>query len=700
MDAQPVSSSPRHEQDLESVKGSQSEHPSDGGLLKKTQTRVLPGFNISTVGKRIIKSPPKYSIMDGLMQVQNQLASGFADQTEVLHEVDEEGDENESNVAELPKFSHASGDLPHKYRHKKVNGRFHRGSPSPSQIEVLAPSSRASSNNPSMTDVATQINHGDPSSPPSQKHTIWPVSNKKPPKRVKYRRKHSISGSSKAPQDLGVTAMHSDLMLRNPMLVRPSQTTTKTTPTVTSTAANQNMTLEGARQKMILQLDPERSFDTATVTPAATMQSLSLAKPQQHAEVLIENQRGWLFLGFPFFSANMLVPSDPAEWTCGASGLATAPGDISSYPLPTPSWEWSWRRWYIDMAYDVDDQGWSYSWSFGSKTWHGSHVWFHSFVRRRRWIRLRQLKGIETAVFQTKVPEFNSSHESEDYLAYAKSSYEAARYGSNYFVLPPKGRIESSLASIDGQSRRESMSGASIASSSQTQLQQQLQFLHQKRAGNTPAASMRALSQFSDRASAMSFLAEHRDFSSLLADLQGARLDRERLDLLTAFVRNARGNIDTAPQSSSTPQDKIHTPQAVSALAELRTIANDPHLIQAILQTFSFLDSKRHLVDHLKGILENPNSTKHVFSDSQHDLSNDDIQDAASNSPIPEEPPSDKPIEKTALSDTNTINKNPSTASGSTNNSKTEHEKEFVRVLQGLITSCTEIIQQNQYYTD
>ena len=42
------------------------------------------------------------------------------------------------------------------------------------------------------------------------------------------------------------------------------------------------------------------------------------------------------------------------------------------------------------MSHDVDEEGWEYSFSFQpSFAWHGSHPWFHSFVRRRRWLRKR-----------------------------------------------------------------------------------------------------------------------------------------------------------------------------------------------------------------------------------------------------------------------------------------------------------------------
>lgn len=43
------------------------------------------------------------------------------------------------------------------------------------------------------------------------------------------------------------------------------------------------------------------------------------------------------------------------------------------------------------MSRDVDEEGWEYSFQFGNGfAWHGSHPWFHSFVRRRRWVRLRR----------------------------------------------------------------------------------------------------------------------------------------------------------------------------------------------------------------------------------------------------------------------------------------------------------------------
>lgn len=110
--------------------------------------------------------------------------------------------------------------------------------------------------------------------------------------------------------------------------------------------------------------------------------------PHSVVDRCFENQRGWFLFGFPFFSANSLMPVDPKPWTSD-KGVAIS-GDASSYLLPDVTWRWAWKRWYVDMSLDVDDQGWAYSWRFGSRSWHGSHLWLQSFVRRRAWIRKRE----------------------------------------------------------------------------------------------------------------------------------------------------------------------------------------------------------------------------------------------------------------------------------------------------------------------
>ncbi|ODQ65809.1 hypothetical protein NADFUDRAFT_24734, partial [Nadsonia fulvescens var. elongata DSM 6958] len=124
-------------------------------------------------------------------------------------------------------------------------------------------------------------------------------------------------------------------------------------------------------------------------------------------DFLLENQRGWSIIGQPYYSSNTLIQHfDPPPWTIGngldyndskfeknntkrSRGFETAPGGIYDYPLPDPTWEWKWNTWYVDMSGDVDDNGWSYSFRFGSNTWHGTNIWFHSWVRRRKWKRVR-----------------------------------------------------------------------------------------------------------------------------------------------------------------------------------------------------------------------------------------------------------------------------------------------------------------------
>ncbi|KAK9430689.1 hypothetical protein V1505DRAFT_97579 [Lipomyces doorenjongii] len=127
--------------------------------------------------------------------------------------------------------------------------------------------------------------------------------------------------------------------------------------------------------------------DKMEMKPAAGKGIFS-SDPNVKYDILYENQRGFFAFGNPLFSSKGLLNYDPSPWV--DADYKYSPVDILSAPVPDPSWEWVWRTWYIDMTYDVDDQGWSYSLSFTCDQWHGAHVWFHSFVRRRRWIRKRR----------------------------------------------------------------------------------------------------------------------------------------------------------------------------------------------------------------------------------------------------------------------------------------------------------------------
>jgi hypothetical protein len=107
-----------------------------------------------------------------------------------------------------------------------------------------------------------------------------------------------------------------------------------------------------------------------------------------YVDTLYENQRGWFTCGIPLYSGRSLLPIDPSAWQ--TASFKYSPVNITNAQLPDPSWVWAWRTWYVDMSYDVDEEGWQYSFSFGHGwAWHGTHPWFHSFVRRRRWLRKR-----------------------------------------------------------------------------------------------------------------------------------------------------------------------------------------------------------------------------------------------------------------------------------------------------------------------
>ncbi|EMR10061.1 hypothetical protein PNEG_01812 [Pneumocystis murina B123] len=105
-------------------------------------------------------------------------------------------------------------------------------------------------------------------------------------------------------------------------------------------------------------------------------------------DVLYENQRGISLCGTLIFSANSLFFFDPSPWT--DKNFRYSPVNIFTATCPDPSWRWTWDKWRIDMYGNVDPDGWSYSFSFKSKRWYGTSIWFHSFVRRRKWVRQRQ----------------------------------------------------------------------------------------------------------------------------------------------------------------------------------------------------------------------------------------------------------------------------------------------------------------------
>lgn len=135
------------------------------------------------------------------------------------------------------------------------------------------------------------------------------------------------------------------------------------------------------RISLVDHTDGEATPTTVSEQPPVT--------PDSQIDVLFENQRGWFVFGIPLFSSKALwnFRLDPAPWQ--DANFRPSAVNITNAQVPDPSWVWDWKSWYVDMSLDVDEEGWQYSLLFRGSPWHGNHPWFHSFVRRRRWLRRR-----------------------------------------------------------------------------------------------------------------------------------------------------------------------------------------------------------------------------------------------------------------------------------------------------------------------
>ncbi|KAI8376065.1 uncharacterized protein BYT42DRAFT_546794 [Radiomyces spectabilis] len=119
-------------------------------------------------------------------------------------------------------------------------------------------------------------------------------------------------------------------------------------------------------------------------------------------DILYECQRG-------------LLQFDPSPW-CDAD-MRYTPMDPKTYQLPDPTWEWVSKDWMVDMTDDVDEDlkmtygaGWQYALKFHGAAWHGNYKHFRSFVRRRRWIRLRhRIQPQQNTQQQQQQPETDKS---------------------------------------------------------------------------------------------------------------------------------------------------------------------------------------------------------------------------------------------------------------------------------------------------
>lgn len=102
-------------------------------------------------------------------------------------------------------------------------------------------------------------------------------------------------------------------------------------------------------------------------------------------DVLYENERGAALFGVSkHFSKYMLSALDPSPWS-DANGANTAltPGTMQ---LPDPSWSWVHPEWLVDMSGETDEDGWQYSGSFtGLKIWNRP-VHFSNTRTMGRWV--------------------------------------------------------------------------------------------------------------------------------------------------------------------------------------------------------------------------------------------------------------------------------------------------------------------------
>ena len=208
----------------------------------------------------------------------------------------------------------------------------------------------------------------------------------------------------------------------------------------------------------------------------------SREKADTFIDVLYENQRGSFFCGIPLYSSNSLLNFDPSPWQ--TANFRDSAVNITNFQLPDPSWVWDWKTWYVDMSHDVDEEGWEYSFSFnGVYSWHGTHPFLYSFVRRRRWLRRR---------VRTHLPMADGK----------KSSMKNAHLlNEDYFTIHAKKRSRSRESSADGSNNQSSL-------------------IPEVRGGDDDEEELREIS----------------DISALMAALRRSRVDREKIAAVKIFL--------------------------------------------------------------------------------------------------------------------------------------------------------------------
>lgn len=150
----------------------------------------------------------------------------------------------------------------------------------------------------------------------------------------------------------------------------------------------------------------------------------------------------------------------------------------------------------MDMTEDVDENGWAYSFSFSPAfAWHGNHVWFHSFVRRRRWLRKR-----------VKLPtqKNGTGAAAGDYGSSRTGSVERAghRLNNDYFTIHTR-RERDSWHARGSHKRKSVMEGSDWGGDDESDEE-----------------------------------VEIKDIPSLMNIVRKARLDREKIEAVLRFVED------------------------------------------------------------------------------------------------------------------------------------------------------------------
>ncbi|GLD57592.1 tectonin beta-propeller repeat-containing protein 1-like protein [Lates japonicus] len=155
--------------------------------------------------------------------------------------------------------------------------------------------------------------------------------------------------------------------------------------------------------------------------------------PVRYQEETYENQRWNPVDGF----SERLLPSDRWQWS-DVTGLQHQP--LDSFRLPSDSWEWE-ADWYVDENFEgepTEKGGWTYVIDFPA-TYTKDKKW-NSCVRRRRWLRYRRYKAMDT---WSKIPSQQSA---------LPDPFSDISCGGWEISEEPRGRLSQWAVSLQGKS--------------------------------------------------------------------------------------------------------------------------------------------------------------------------------------------------------------------------------------------------------